>query len=245
METILAHSLNNLLRGKVDINQQLKKIRDAYDLTVVQYQKGFNPFDNIPEEIINSPGFKAIMTDKDKMNSGAPDIKEYLNPKLGMRFLDAGCCANLANYRLDKWQSTYYGIDLSPALIDAMKSFAKKENISVGSLKVTDISKLPFADDFFDIAAVIGVFEYCTIEYIKDSLSELNRALKPQAKMVLDIPNLEHPDVALMFKLEEYLQRPNIPNPRFVFEEFLKPLFSIERFDDSRGMTKYFVRNIK
>ena len=39
--------------GKVDINQQLKKIRDAYDLTVVQYQKGFNPFDNIPEEIIN------------------------------------------------------------------------------------------------------------------------------------------------------------------------------------------------
>jgi SAM-dependent methyltransferase len=158
LETILAHSLNNLLRGKVDINQQLKKIREAYDLTVVQYQKGINPFDNIPEEIINSSGFKAIMADKDKMNSGAPDIKDYLNPKSGMRFLDAGCCANLVNYRLDKWQSTYYGVDISSALIDAMKSFAKKENISVGSLKVADISKLPFADNFFDIATIIGGF---------------------------------------------------------------------------------------
>jgi cyclopropane fatty-acyl-phospholipid synthase-like methyltransferase len=228
-----------------DINQQLKKIQKAYDLTVEQYQKGINPFDSIPEEIINSPGFKAIMADKDKLNSGAPDIKEYLNPKSGMRFLDAGCCANPANYRLDKWQSTYYGVDISSALVNAMKSFAKKEDISVGSLKVADISKLPFADNFFDIATVIGVFEYCTIDYIKDSLAELNRVLKPHAKMVLDVPNLEHPDVSIMFKLEEYLGRPNKPNSRFAYEEALKPLFSIEKFDDTRVMIKYFVRNIK
>lgn len=159
--------------------------------------------------------------------------------------LDAGCSANLANYRLDKWQSTYYGVDISSALIDAMKSFAEKENISVGGLMVADISKLPFADNFFDIATVIGVFEYCTIEYIKDALAELNRVLKSQAKVVLDIPNLAHLDVSIMFKLEEYLGRPNIPNSRLAYEEVLKPLFSTERFDDTKVMIKYFVRNVK
>jgi len=76
-------------------------------------------------------------------------------------------------------------------------------------------------------------------------LAELNRVLKPQAKMVLDIPNLEHPDVNLMFKIEEFLGRPNIPNSRESFEEVLKPLFSIERLDDSRVMIKYFIHNLK
>jgi len=227
------------------MSQQLKKIRKAYDLTVEQYQKGINPFDNIPKEIRNSPGFKAIIADKDKLNSGALDVKDYLSPKPGMRLLDAGCCANLANYRLDKWQSTYYGVDISSALIDAMKNFAENENISVCGLRVADISKLPFDDNFFDIATVIGVFEYCTLDYNKDSLAELNRVLKPQAKMVLDIPNLEHPDVNLMFKIEEFLGRPNIPNSRESFEEVLKPLFSIERLDDSRVMIKYFIHNLK
>ena len=230
---------------RADINRQLDRIRKAYDLVVEQYKKEINPLDNMSEEIINSHGFKAIMADKNKINSGASDIKEYLNPKSGMRLLDVGCSANLANYRLDRWSSTYYGVDISPALINAMKSFAEKENISVGALMVADISKLPFADNFFDIATVIGVFEYCTIEYIKDALAELNRVLKPQAKVVLDIPNLAHLDVSIMFKLEEYLGRPNIPNSRLAYEEVLKPLFSTERFDDTKVMIKYFVRNVK
>lgn len=162
-----------------------------------------------------------------------------------MRFLDAGCCANLANYRLDKWQSIYYGVDISPNLIDAMRNFVKQKNISIGGLWVADITKLPFEDNFFDIAAVIGVFEYCTLEYIKESLVELNRVLKPKAKLVLDIPNLEQPDINLMFKIEEFSGRPNIPNSKSAFGKILKPLFTIERIDDSRMMIKYFVRAIK
>jgi len=133
-----------------NMDKQLERIRKAYNLTVEQYKKGINSFDGIPEEIRNSSGFKDIIADKGKLNSSAPDIKEYLNPESGMRFLDAGCCANLANYRLDN-----------------------------------------------------------------------------------------------MFKLEEYLGRPNIPKSRSAFEQIMGSLFLVERVDDSRVMLNYFVRTIK
>lgn len=230
---------------KEDMKKQLDLIRQAYDLTIEQYKKGIELLADIPDDIKNSPGYKAIMAEKENLNSGSTDIKEYLNPKSGMRFLDAGCCANLANYRLDKWQSTYYGIDISPNLIKAMRNFIKSENISTGGLWVGDISRLPFEDNFFDIAAVIGVFEYCTLGYVKESMAELKRVLKPEAKMVFDLPNLENPDVNVMFKIEEFLGRPNIPKSRIAFEKIIKPLFFIDRIDDSRVMIKYFTRAIK
>lgn len=227
--------------------KQLERIRKAYNLTVEQYNKGFDSFTNVPKNFKNTPDFKAFLEGTGPLltGSGVPEYKEYLAPKSGMRFLDAGCCANLANYRLDKWGSTYYGVDIAPALINAMKGFVKHNQISIGGLYVAEITRLPFDDCFFDVAAVIGVLEYCSFGYTKAALSELNRVLKIQSKMVLDIPNLEHPHVNTMFKLEEYLARPNIPKSRSAFEKILASLFSVERVDDSRIMLKYFVRTMK
>ena len=227
------------------MDKQLERIRKAYDLTVEQYNKGIDPFEEVPEEIKRSAGFKSIIADKGKLNSSAPEIKEYLKPKPGMRFLDAGCNANLANYRLDKWRCTYYGVDISPVLIKTMKDFVIRKGISIGGLWYTDIANLPFDNNFFDIAAVIGVLEYCTLDYTARALTELHRVLKPRAKIVIDIPNLEHPHVNTMFKLEEYFRRSNIPKPRTVFEAILTPLFAIEKTDDTRIMLKYFVRTSK
>ncbi len=224
--------------------KRLDRVRKAYDLTVEQYNEGIDPLEQIPSEFKNTPDFKAFIKSSG-LGSNAPDIKRYLNPKSGMNFLDAGCCANLYNYRLDRWPSTYYGVDISPALIKAMKRYASKNQISIGGLSMTDLSNLPFDDNFIDIAAVIGVLEYCTLEYIKDALTELNRVLKNQAKVVLDIPNPEHLYVNVMRQLEEYLGRPINIHARVVFEKMLRPLFSIEHCDGSRVMIKYFVRTRK
>jgi SAM-dependent methyltransferase len=165
-----------------------------------------------------------------------------LAPKEGMYYLDAGCCANLANYRLDGWPSVYHGVDISPALIGAMKSFVEKKRILIGGLYNTDIANMPFHNEYFDIASAIGVLEYCTLEYTEQGLDELARVLKPGAKIVLDIPNLEHPHVGTMFSLEEYYGRPNIPKERGVFESLLQRAFTPDRVDDSLVMLKYFVR---
>ena len=228
------------------MDQQLDRIRRAYDLTVEQYRKGIDPLIEVPEEFKNSPKFKALIEDADLYcGSGAPENRAYLDPKPGMRFLDAGCSANLANHLLGLWPSIYYGVDVSPALIEALRGFVAHHQIPIGGLYVADIADLPFDDSFFDIADVIGVLEYCTLEYVKDALFELNRVLRPEGRMVVDIPNLEHPLVQTMFQLEQYLGRPNFPHPRRAFEETLTPLFAIERTDDSHVMLKYLVRAIK
>jgi ubiquinone/menaquinone biosynthesis C-methylase UbiE len=129
-------------------------------------------------------------------------------------------------------------------MIAAMQEIAKRRQLPVGGLYVAEVADLPFDDDFFDIADVVGVLEYCTLEYTRRALHELHRVLKPMAKMVVDIPNLAHPHAQTMFKLERYLGRPNIPKSRSAFEEVLTPLFSIERVYDSHVMLKYFVRTI-
>ncbi|MDH5683671.1 MAG: class I SAM-dependent methyltransferase, partial [candidate division WOR-3 bacterium] len=170
-----------------NIEKQLDIIRRAYDKTVDYHKKGINPLTVVPEK------FKRFQTTYHSCNSGQPAIKKYLKPKPGMRFLDVGSSANLANYRLDHWSATYYGIDISPELIKAMKNFVLRENIRIGGLYVADIAKMPFKNNFFDIAAAIGVLEYYDIAYIKKALKELNRVLKPEAKMVLDMPSLRHP----------------------------------------------------
>ena len=227
------------------MRRQLDRIRNAYDLTVEQYRRGINPYDDVPADIKESAFYKSLMKESNALGSGAPNIKEYLSPEPGMRFLDAGCSANLVNYRLDRWPSGYYGVDVSPALIDAMNGFVIQEDISIGGLYVADIADMPFKDGFFDIAAVIGVLEYGTLDYIVKALGELNRVCKPGAGVVLDIPNKNHPHAKDMMKLEKYLGRPNYHHARIDFEKLLAPLFSIERLDDSRVMMKYFLRTLK
>jgi ubiquinone/menaquinone biosynthesis C-methylase UbiE len=227
------------------LGKQLERIRQAYDLTVKQYRLGTDPHQDIPEDIKNSVFYKSLLADGKNLGSSAPDIKDYLKPAPGMKFLDAGCSANLVNYRLDQWPSTYYGVDISPELINAMKGFVASQRISVGGLFVADISKLPFDDYFFDIAAVIGVLEYFDIGYINRALKELHRVLKPGSRVVLDIPNKNHPYVNDMAALEKYLGRSEFIHECSKYEKLLTPLFSIESIDDSHVMLKYFMKTLK
>jgi len=227
------------------MNEQLDRVRRAYDLTVEQFKNSIDPLADVPDRIKDTPFFKSMAAESIFLNSAASDIKEYLNPSSGMRFLDAGCSANLANYRLHLWPSTYYGVDISHALIMAMENFVKRKQISIGGLKIADISKLPYGSNFFDISAVIGVLEYCTLEYIGVALGELNRILKPGSHTVLDIPNPSHRYVTDMQRLEEYLGRPNFVHHRPEFEVLLEPFFTINRIHDSQVMIKYFVQTKK
>jgi ubiquinone/menaquinone biosynthesis C-methylase UbiE len=227
--------------------KQFLKIQRAYDATVRDFFAGINPFDEVPDNFKNSIAFKAFLreTDPEVTGSSAPDIKDFLQPSSGQKCLDAGCCANLATKRFDKWPSTYYGIDISPDLVQAMSNFVTEASIKIGGLVISDIKNIPFPDNFFDLAMVIGVFEYVSMDYAARALKELHRVLVPGARIVLDLPNLSHPHINTMFQLEEYLQRPNIPKSRKKFESYLKPLFSIAKTNEKHVMLKYFARKKK
>lgn len=228
-----------------ETSQQLERIRKAYDTTVEQYKRGIDPMAALPLEFRTSPDFKEFLGNARGCGSANPDIKDYLSPQAGMRFLDAGCSANLASYGFDKWPSVYYGVDISPALIEAMRKYAHDKGVSVGGLFLADVSSMPFDNDFFDIAMMIGVLEYCSLPYVKDALGELSRILRPNSRLALDIPNPEHKHYSLMVRLEEYLGRPHIGFSRESFEETAREFFKTERVDDSRVMIKYFVKSIK
>jgi len=223
--------------------EQLNRIRKAYDTTVRDFKAGINPLAAVPNKFKKSRAFKVFLKETDPVATGssAPEIKDFLQPEPGMKCLDAGCCANLATNRFDKWPSVYYGIDICPGLIREMKKFAAGAGLKIGGLEIAEIKELPFPTDFFDIVMVIGVFEYVSMDYAALALKELYRVLKPGARMVLDLPNLAHPHVETMFQLEEHLQRPNIPKSREQFESFLNPLFSIIKINEKHVMLKYFV----
>jgi hypothetical protein len=46
------------------MKDQLDNIKKAYDLTVEQYRKSINPFDDLPYDIKNSLFYKSLTTDK-------------------------------------------------------------------------------------------------------------------------------------------------------------------------------------
>jgi ubiquinone/menaquinone biosynthesis C-methylase UbiE len=226
--------------GKIETG--LERIRKAYDRAAEEFNQDISSLAVVPQDFKNSQGFKEFMENSKGCNTGNPAIREYLDPKPGMNFLDAGCGGGLVSYRLHDWPSLYYGIDLSPKLIEAMKSFVKREGIKIGGLWVSDLSSLPFPDRFFDIAACLGVFEYFGLPYLNMALKELNRVIKPGGKLVLDIPNQAHPYYPVMIRLEKYLQRPHVPFSREEFEDLLRPFFTIQKLDDSKVMIKYFLK---
>ncbi|HUW21155.1 MAG TPA: class I SAM-dependent methyltransferase [Candidatus Bathyarchaeia archaeon] len=226
--------------------KQLDLIKKAYDQTVDRYQKEISDLDLLPEEFKNSLEFKKFQQTKHSCNSGAPDIKKYLNPKPGMKFLDVGAGVNLVNYALYKWPSDYYGIDISPKLVRATRKWLKGKDVEIGGLFAADVARLPFTDNFFDIAAIIGVLEYYDLGYIKKALFELHRVLKPGGRMVVDMPSLKHPQIQTMIKLESYLGRPRLNLPtRKQFEGKLNNLFSVDTIKDDSLMIKYFVQTKK
>jgi ubiquinone/menaquinone biosynthesis C-methylase UbiE len=224
---------------------QIEIIRQAYDETVDRYFAGVEDEVLLPSEFRNSERYARF---KECMRQGPcgshdPRIPLYLAPQSGMNFLDIGSGVNLIARGLEKWSSTYYGIDISGKLVHVTRNHAERNGCAIGGLSVADAAHIPFRDGFFDIGAAIGVFEYYDLAYIGIALQELRRVLKPQGRAVIDMPNGNHPAVDTMIELEAYLGRSRdvIPTSEEMEHE-LRRWFSVERIDDSHIMTLYFLR---
>lgn len=226
---------------------ELESIKRAYDLAAAKYRAGIDPLKELPREFAASSEFKAFLADaaRGQSNTNAPSNREFLDPRPGMNFLNAGCCADLAAYRLDRWPSLYFGVDLSPEIIKAMREFVIREKIAVGGLEVAEVAELPFADDFFDLASLIGVLAYFDLDYASRALAELCRALKPGGRLVVDIPNPDHPHLQTMFRFEALLGMTNVPKSRAEFEKALRSKFRVVKGDDSQVTLRYFVEAVK
>ena len=229
-----------MIKKAMNIEEQLGIIQEAYDGTVEDYLNGIKDEDILPEKFMKSSEYKKFIKAEHLCNSGEIEIKAFLDSQKGMNFLDVGSCANLIGYGLYKWDSTYYGVDISNELLKVTKKFTGENKIEIGGLYAAEASDLPFDNEFFDIAAIIGVLEYYDIEYIEKVLMELHRVIKSGGKIVVDFPNLNHPDVNTMIELENYLGRPRFNLPCIEeFENALDLHFQTVEIDRKNLMIRY------
>lgn len=83
----------------------------------------------------------------------------------------------------DHHVTSFTGVDLSPAMIEAAKSAARDLTIPV-ALHVADAEHLSlFADNSFDTVTASLVF--CTVPDVPSAFAEIARVIRPEGKLVL------------------------------------------------------------
>ncbi|MEX2595188.1 MAG: methyltransferase domain-containing protein [Anditalea sp.] len=116
---------------------------------------------------------------------------QFLDIKEGNSLLDLACgqgrhlieIAQRGNYNL-------FGLDRSRYLIQRAKNISKKKRLSI-NFKEGDARKLPYSTDSFDFVTILGnSFGYfeTTDDDIK-ILKEIFRVLKPDGKLLMDVPD--------------------------------------------------------
>jgi|TARA_Y100000310_G_C20564006_1_gene754536 ubiquinone/menaquinone biosynthesis C-methylase UbiE len=113
------------------------------------------------------------------------EVIDFLKDKIG-NILDLACGSGRNFIKIN---GTIYGVDFSKKMLEYAKKHAKEEGISV-EFKKTDITKLPFEDNFFDSAIFVRSL-HCieTEEGREKALSELFRVLKPGTEALITVWN--------------------------------------------------------
>lgn len=228
----------------MDKNRADLKIAESFNRTIEMSKAGINQYQTLPPFITEDPDY-AIYLEKQigaEHDSGRIQVKEYLCPHQGERFLDLGCCLNLIDRGYDSWNVQYYGVDISKRVIQELQEYIDRHRILVGGLYCCSMDSLPFEEGFFDCCACIGSLEYYTADYVEYVLSQVYRVLKPSGRFVLDIPNINVPEYRISQKIEAYLGRPDrFDLSEAAFDSIVQRWFLIEK-KDKLGMIQYFLR---
>jgi len=225
------------------MENHLEIIQKSYDKGIDFGKNGINLYENLPDYIINDPDFSKWQLGYENSGSEDKSIKNYLLPSSNMKFIDLGCCLKLMLKGYDKWESEYYGIDISSKTIELLNEFVKRNDLKIGSLYCGSIDKIPFENNFFDIGECIGIFEYFGKEYLINVIKEIHRVMKPDGKFILDIPNIGNPACRIMRLIEEYLERPSEYNLLTnEFEKIIEKYFEIINKDIGNEMIMYYLK---
>jgi tRNA (uracil-5-)-methyltransferase TRM9 len=81
-----------------------------------------------------------------------------------------------------------YGIDFSETMIKSAKELLTRKKQKV-ELKVGDMLKIPYKDNYFDYVICIASFHHLKKEEQKKGLEEVRRVLKPKGKLYIAVWN--------------------------------------------------------
>ncbi|MCH5260330.1 MAG: class I SAM-dependent methyltransferase [Lachnospiraceae bacterium] len=225
------------------MKNQLELVAESYDRGIELGRKGIDSYDNFPSYITNHPNYHLFQEMQMSVSdSSRKEIAEYLAPKVGMKFIDLGCCVNLMYSGYKDWPSTYYGVDISSKTIELLREFTGKNHLTVGDLYCGSMHKTPYETDFFDIGECVGSLEYFEKDFVQQAIEEFHRIIKPNGRFVLDIPNAGSPEAEIAKLIEEYLGRPDKFNlSAEEFETILDAYFVIDKKETVGPMIEYFL----
>jgi len=98
--------------------------------------------------------------------------------------LDICCGAGTNTVYLAKEGFDVTGIDISPTAIEYAKKKAEKAKVKI-DFRVTDFSKLPFADEEFDFVYDMGCFHHVNIEDRPAFINGVHRVLRKGGSYML------------------------------------------------------------
>jgi len=104
--------------------------------------------------------------------------------KKNMRVLDAGGTSSLFTCYLASLGVEIHSIDINKALVSNENKIAKVMGWNMFSHEM-NMKKLDFADEHFDNAYSICVFEHLNYKIKQSALSEINRCLKPDGVLCI------------------------------------------------------------
>ena len=240
----------------IRIENQLEQIAKSYDRHFIEYEKEDSlSYDNLPDYITSDPDYPYWKNEMENQPSLGSErkrhIKDFLMPEKGMKLIQLGCGLNLITHKYgsdyNKWQSTYYGVDISRETIQLLYEHIAENRVpidSIGSLYCGSVHETPFKNNYFDIGDCIGVLEYYERDFVKKIIVEAHRIMKPNGKFVFDIPNIKSPSGRIMMLIEECMGRPDkfdmLPEE---FEDMIKDYFEIVATsgadDESMGFGYY------
>lgn len=105
------------------------------------------------------------------------------------KVLDLGCGIGRHVKYLHECGLETYGIDLSGVAIETARDIFARQGLTCLNERLyrASITKMPFADDFFDFVVSHGVLDSMTFAIARDAMKETARCLKTGALFYLDL----------------------------------------------------------
>ncbi len=122
-----------------------------------------------------------------KVQKDIPKFANLLKKNKVKKILDLGSGSGRHTVYLAKRGFEVFGIDIAQEGINITKNWLKKENLKA-DLKIGNIyKKLPYPNDFFDTIISTGVICHNNILGIRKIIKEMERILKPQGFIFINV----------------------------------------------------------
>ena len=193
----------------------------------------------------------------------------YLQRRLGIdvwnvkrkvnRLLDDGCGNGRHVVLFAEQGFDVYGIDISPEAVQIAEAWLAKKGLKA-HLETASVTKLPFADRYFDVVTSFGVLDHIKFSEAKEAAAEFKRVLVPSGYLYITLRSVEDSECGRgkevdknTFVLQEGYEKGIIQHffDQKEIEELLKGfrIFDIEcyeeKFTDVYTLDKSFLQSSK